>query len=130
MLTLDAPEDPPFEIPPEVLKRANDWRFVFKFAHRVHYVLGLVGVVCGALTPLHWEHAKYFGVVAGLCAAILAFVQPMQIYRRYAIAWRILDSAILRAKSGKLSLENLLDAVEQGERQLSSDERPEPSDPK
>lgn len=51
---------------------------------------------------------------------MLGFTQPDRKYVKFVRAWRILDVAALHYRYGKITLDELLEAVEHGEQTITN----------
>jgi hypothetical protein len=103
-------ERPELPIPPEVRRRLDTWRPLWRVFLWLHYTLGVVGVLSSALAaalPVSWL-VTLFAVVSACCFAMIGFVSPERRYLGLIRAWRTLDFAATQYKNGLLSLEELL----------------------
>lgn len=110
-------------VPIEITKRLREWRIYFKISHRLHYLVGLTGVLISPLAIM--DPAKYgaiVGAISGVCIGILGFAQPYGLYRRFVSAWRHLDTASLKYQYNLISIESLLDALDQSEDKINGAE--------
>ena len=103
-------ERPELPIPPEVRRRLDTWRPLWRAFLWLHYSLGVVGVLSSALAaalPVSWL-VTLFAVLSACCFAVIGFVSPERRYLGLIRAWRTLDFAATQYKNGLLSLEELL----------------------
>jgi hypothetical protein len=103
-------ERPELPIPPEVRRRLDTWRPLWRVFLWLHYSLGVVGVLSSALAaalPVSWL-VTLFAVLSACCFAMIGFVCPERRYLGLIRAWRTLDFAATQYKNGFLSLEELL----------------------
>lgn len=104
------------EIPALISQKHASWSRIQTRLLTLHYIVGILGVATAALAAaLGGEYARYLAAASGVCTAVLGFVHPERRYLRFIGAWRMLDIAILKFKLGKASLDDLIQAVEQGE---------------
>jgi hypothetical protein len=97
-------------IPPEVQRRLDTWRPLWRIFLWLHYALGVLGVLSSALAaalPVSWL-VTLFAVISACCFAVIGFVSPERRYLGLIRAWRTLDVAATQYKNGLLSLEELL----------------------
>jgi hypothetical protein len=102
-------ERPELPIPPEVRRRLDTWRTLWRVFLWLHYSLGVVGVLSSALAaalPVSWL-VTLFAVLSACCFAVIGFVSPERRYLGLIRAWRTLDFAATQYKNGLLSLEEL-----------------------
>lgn len=108
------------ELPLEVEKRLAEWQSLWWWASMYHYGFGVVSVTASATAAaMGGVAAQFLAVIAALSTALIGFTQPERRYLKFVNAWRVLDVAALRYKYGRLSLDDLFAALEQGERIIS-----------
>ncbi len=111
-------------VPKEIEERVAAWYRMFNFASRSHYVVGVLGVACSALAAADiFNISQFLAALSAVCIAILGFAQPERKYMKFVRAWRVLDTAVLKYKYGKIDLDTLLDTVDRGEQMLTDFEQ-------
>jgi hypothetical protein len=108
----------PRPVPNEVSQVLQAWLQRRRLYNFVHYSVGVVGLVAsvaagsGLLSAL----SSMFAFMSTVCIAILAFSNPRKEYGKFARASRVLHMAVLRYQLRQIDLNDLLNAVEQGEK--------------
>lgn len=112
------------EVPTHVLKRLNGWFYSFWGFTICHYLFGIAGVLCSTIAAASTGDAvKVFSVIASGCMAFVGFVQPDRQYRKYVIAWRLLDEKVNLYRHGLIEIRELLEGMAGAERALDQIER-------
>ena len=112
------------DIPSEVQKRLDGWFYSFWGFTICYYLFGISGVLCSTIAAASEGHAvKVFTVIASGCMAFVGFVQPDRQYRKYVIAWRLLDEKVNLYKHGLIEVKELLEGMAGAERALDQIER-------
>ena len=101
-------------IPTEIAERLSTWHKRWLISVCMHYTFGILGVGASALAAASY-YQEIFAVVAAVSIAIIGFVQPERRYLKFVRAWRHLDGATLRYRYGRADINELLDAVRDGE---------------
>jgi len=113
-------------VPPEIEDRLKAWGRYFHGASIWHYILGVTGVIASTLAAAQitdWVTTTA-GIVSAAAMAIIGFVRPETRYTKFVRAWRILDIAVMRFKSGLLDLKGLIDQLERAEDSIGEAEQP------
>jgi hypothetical protein len=114
----------PIDVPEEVQARVKAWHTLFMRATYSHYAFGILGVAASAISAAtDGGISKALAAVSAICIAVLGFAQPDRKYVKFVRAWRILDVAALRYRYGKITLDELLEAVEHGEQTITDFEQ-------
>ena len=88
------------------------------------YFFGILGVLCSTIAAASEGYAvKVFTVIASGCMAFVGFVQPDRQYRKYVIAWRLLDEKVNMYRHGLIEIQELLEGMAGAERALDQIER-------
>lgn len=104
------------DFPDEVSSRLNCWHKLYRRANRTHYIVGVLGVAASTLAAVDiGEASQFLAAIAAVCIAILGFVKPERKFIKFVRAWRILDAAAIRYRYGKVDLNDLFNAMDQGE---------------
>lgn len=114
------------QIPKEVSNRLKGWFITFWVFTICHYVIGIGGVFASTMVAANSttpEITKVYGIISALCIAFIGFIQPDQKYRKYVIAWRILDEKVNRYKHSLIKIEELIEGMAVAERTLDQIER-------
>ena len=108
------------KVPEAISLRHASWSRICTRLSVAQYMVGIVGVACGALAAaVGGDYGRYLAAASGVCTAGLGFSRPEQRYLRFIRAWRVLDLAIMKFRLGKADLDALLAAVERGEALLT-----------
>ena len=111
-------------IPEEIVKRVSSWSRMFNFASRTHYIVGIVGVGCSAMAAADlFSRSQILAAISAVCIAILGFAQPERKYMKFVRSWRLLDTAALKYKYGRIELDELLATLDRSEQLLSEIEQ-------
>ncbi len=112
------------EFPEEVRSRLNCWHRLYRRANSTHYIVGVLGVAASTLAAVDiGEASQFLAAIAAVCIAILGFVKPERKFIKFVRAWRILDAAAIRYRYGKVDLDDLFKAMDQGERLIAGFEQ-------
>lgn len=105
-------------VPDQVSGRLHVWVQKRQLYIFTHYSVGIIGLFASvaAGSGLFSTWASIFAFVSTLCIAILAFSNPRKEYSKFARASRVLDLAVLRYQHHQMELQDLLNAVELGEK--------------
>jgi hypothetical protein len=112
-------ETKPRRIPDDVASKLKAWHFLWNGSSRMHYFCGGLSVLASAIAATNGSHANYFSVAAACLTALIGFVRPQHAYYKFVRAWRVLDIAALRYKHGLIGIDDLIGAVERGEKLIS-----------
>jgi hypothetical protein len=112
-------ESKPRRIPDDIASKLKAWRFLWNGSSRMHYVCGGLSVLASAIAATGGDYAKYFSVAAACLTALIGFVRPQHAYFKFVRAWRVLDIAALRYKHSLIEIDDLISAVERGEKLIS-----------
>ena len=109
-----APDQP---LPGDVAWREGRWFRLGRWWGRTHYILGISAVIAPILASTAKKGSLQVSmtVIAAVCAALITFLQPSKKSDGYWRAWRHLDAAIRRYRSGYLQREDLNQAIDEGE---------------
>ena len=106
----------PKDFPEEVRSRLICWHKLYRRANSTHYIVGVLGVAASTLAAVDiGEASQILAAVSAVCIAILGFVRPERKFIKFVRAWRILDAAAIRYRYGKVDLDGLFKAMDQGE---------------
>ena len=114
------------QVPKEVSSRLNGWFITFWIFTICHYVIGIGGVFASTMVADNStspETTKIFGIISALCIAFIGFIQPDQKYRKFVIAWRILDEKVNLYKHGIITINELIEGMAIAEKTLDQIER-------
>jgi len=112
------------DFPDEVRSRLNCWHKLYRRANSTHYIVGVLGVAASTLAAVDiGEASQFLAAIAAVCIAILGFIKPERKFIKFVRAWRILDAAAIRYRYGKVDLDDLLKAMDQGERLIAGFEQ-------
>ena len=103
--------------PDHIRNRLAAWQKIYVTAYILHYIPGGIGFVSASIAVAAGD-TKILMVISAACIAIVSFAQPIRVGNRFASAWRMLDSAVLRYELGITEIEDLLDVFEQAENRL------------
>lgn len=104
------------DVPDDVSKRHLAWMIYWKRAVTTHYVIGILGVTASCIAATGFEYfSQAAAIVSAFCIGVLGFVQPERKYLKFVRAWRRLDSSVMLFRFGKIEIDDLLQAVEDGE---------------
>ncbi len=113
------------KIPSAVQKRLDGWFTTFWAFTICHYLFGIGGVlastIVAASSDTHTQ--KIAGIISAVCIAIVGFVQPDQKYRKFVIAWRLLDEKVNKYRYNLISVGDLVDGMALAEKTLDQLER-------
>jgi len=114
-------------LPKEVEERHTSWRRHFKFWRRFNLCVGTAGTALSAVAATDIGHlAPYFAALAAVCLAVLGFAHAERNYLQYVGAWRVLDKALNHYRyDHTVTVKQLLDAVQKGEKFIAEFEPPE-----
>lgn len=108
------------ELPIEIQSRLDAWHKLWNESAQLHYVFGALSVTASAAAAATGGiSAQYLSAAAAVLTALIGFVQPERRYFKFANAWRVLDIAAFKYKKGRIDIDSLIDALEQGERIIS-----------
>lgn len=112
------------DVPIEVQKRLDGWFWCFWGFIICYYLFGIAGVLCSTIAAASEGQAvRVFTVIASGCIAFVGFVQPDRQYRKYVIAWRLLDEKVNLYRHGLIEVKELLEGMAGAERALDQIER-------
>lgn len=116
-------------LPRNIRNRRRAWFWIGLIWQVTHYFLGLLAIVAsvaaGVLEGQDQKTARVVVVtVAGVCTAVVSFVNPARLGSGFTNAWRHLDSAARRyeAGDGREQLEQVNKAVDDGEKMIAANE--------
>lgn len=120
------PNDVDYALPPEVKSRLDSWHKLWTESAQLFYLFGALSVTASAVAAATGGvAAQYLSAAAAVLTALIGFVQPERRYFKFVNAWRVLDIAALKYKKGRADIDNLIQAVEHGERIISEYESKE-----
>ncbi len=115
------------QIPKEVQKRLNGWFTTFWGFTICHYLFGLGGVlastIVAATAKTDPDLARNAGIISAVCIAIIGFLKPDEKYRKYVIAWRLLDEKVNLYRHGLIEINDLIFGMVLAEKALDQIER-------
>lgn len=118
-------------VPADIQARIDAWKKLFITANYSYYFFGILAVSASAFsTATDPPISKYLSALSALCVAFLGFAQPDRKYTKFVRAWRVLDVAALRYRHHELQKTDLINAVETGEKIITSFEEDTNSPPR
>jgi hypothetical protein len=106
----------------QVSARLRTWKFAFGVWGAVHYITGIVGIAASAMAAASLWHPAT-SIVASVCFGALGFANPQKKHYAFSNAWRMVDIARIRYEQGLGTVEDMLHAMELGERLISEGEQ-------
>lgn len=105
-------------IPKAITEHLNSWKWNWHFANFIHYLVGVIGIFCSSMAAASigqdYHLPSIAGVLSAVCFGILGFVRPRENYDKYVRAWRHLDGVALAYRYGRAGLDDLVQAVKEG----------------
>lgn len=103
-----------------VEKRMNQWFYMFWSFTIIHYTIGVVGIVASVTASATGNptRRKIAGVISAFCIAVIGFIQPEKQYRKFVIAWRILDGKYMDFLAGAIDEKGLSEGLKEAENSL------------
>ncbi|MGZ5432139.1 MAG: hypothetical protein ACXW5U_30445 [Thermoanaerobaculia bacterium] len=122
---------PENQVPTEVKNRLHGWFKTFWAFPICHYTFGIGGVLASTIAASSRTEGsatgvstvQVAGVVAAVCMAVIGFVRPEEKYRRYVVAWRLLDEKVNLYRHGFIDLKVLIEGMTAAERAIDQIER-------
>lgn len=113
------------EVPKNVKKRLNGWFATFWAFTICHYLFGIGGVFASTMVAASPDTAtsRVYGIISAICIAFIGFIQPDQKYRKYVVAWRILDEKVNLFRHGLIEIDTLISGMTAAEKALDQIER-------
>ena len=102
------------------------WKIYYHTLLYSHYILGILGVVIGALiaagTTISFlgMETKHLGVLSTVIVGIVSFMQPGRMASFFFEAYTRLRIAVLRSESSPTADEDLITALEEGYKIVSA----------
>jgi len=92
----------PHEVPKDISDVEKGWFFFQSFWLGTHYVVGVVGVIAGVLAAGALSRTlgdssqlqEISGLVGAVCSAILGFLKPDKLHRKYVVVYGMINTAI------------------------------------
>ncbi len=101
-------------------KRATWWFFYYHFLLYLHFILGIAGVIVGALVAaggalgLSATNISILGVVSTVIVGLVSFVQPGRMATVFYDAYWRMRMAVLRSDGSPTAKEDLIEAMTEG----------------
>lgn len=113
------------EVPKNVKKRLNGWFATFGAFTICHYLFGIGGVFASTMVAASPDTATsmVYGIISAICIAFIGFIQPDQKYRKYVVAWRMLDEKVNLFRHGLIKIDALISGMTAAEKALDQIER-------
>ena len=113
------------EIPKNVKKRLEGWFTTFWAFTICHYLFGIGGVFASTMVAAAPDTAtsRVYGIISAICIAFIGFIQPDQKYRKYVVAWRMLDEKVNLYRHGLIKIDELIAGMTAAEKALDQIER-------
>lgn len=113
------PESATRKLPNAVTKKRKAWYRLWNWSAKLHYVLGGLSVLTSAIAATGGNKGQYLSAIAAVLTALIGFIHPERRYLKFVRAWRMLDIAALRYELGLIEMNELVEAVEHGEKSIS-----------
>lgn len=101
-------------------KRASWWFFYYHFLLYLHFILGIAGVIVGALVAagsalnINPTNISLLGVASTVIVGLVSFVQPGRLASVFYDAYWRMRMAVLRSEGSPTAKEDLIEAMTEG----------------
>jgi hypothetical protein len=113
------------KVPSELARRKKAWVLWAELHWGLHYTCAILGVVSSCIAATSWSYARVAAIFSAACFGILGFMRPFKTCHYFLAASRILDNALLRYTHNLCEIEEVIQAVAEGEKLIQQGEEEE-----